>query len=68
MNGRNAQPTVIRVPVGTVIREIIGEDSRRAQDEWEAEEEGLKELEPQERIAKMREKRWVHYQIGRAHV
>ncbi|KAH8112261.1 hypothetical protein DFH11DRAFT_1608890 [Phellopilus nigrolimitatus] len=61
MNGRSALPTIIRVPVGTVVRELTGEDSRRAQDEWEAEEEGLQNLSPSERIAKIRERRWVHY-------
>ena len=61
MNGRNGTPTIIRVPVGTVVRELTGEDSRRAQDEWEAEEESLQNLSPQDRLAKIRNKRWVHY-------
>ncbi|KAI5117351.1 hypothetical protein M0805_002461 [Coniferiporia weirii] len=61
MNGRGAVPTIIRVPVGTIVRELPIEDSRRAQDEWEAEEEGLENLSPSERIVKMRERRWVHY-------
>lgn len=61
MNGKSAPPLVIKVPVGTIVRELSGEDSRRAQDEWEAEEDGLQLLSPEEKIAKMREKRWVHY-------
>ncbi|EJD00311.1 GTPase, partial [Fomitiporia mediterranea MF3/22] len=61
MNGRNGEPMMIRVPVGTVVQELAGEDSRRAQDEWEAEEEGLQNLSPADKIAKIRAKRWVHY-------
>ncbi|THH01544.1 hypothetical protein EW145_g6895 [Phellinidium pouzarii] len=61
MSGRSAGPTIIKVPVGTIVRELANEDSRRAQDEWEAEEEGLQDLSPAEKIAKMRERRWLHY-------
>ncbi|KAL5497933.1 MTG2 [Sanghuangporus vaninii] len=61
MNGKNGEPTIVRVPFGTVVRELSREDSRRAQDEWEVEEEGLRILSPEEKIARMREKRWVHY-------
>ncbi|KAF8206420.1 P-loop containing nucleoside triphosphate hydrolase protein [Mycena galopus ATCC 62051] len=40
-NGKNGEPLVIRVPLGTVVREIPRGDSRRSKDEWEAEEESL---------------------------
>lgn len=60
-NGKNAPPTIIKVPLGTVIRELLPGDSRRAKDEWEAEEESLKGLGPEERRAKLRDDRWVHY-------
>ncbi|KAL5478371.1 MTG2 [Sanghuangporus weigelae] len=61
MNGKNGEPIIVRVPFGTVVRELSRGDSRRAQDEWEAEEEGLRNSSPEEKIARMREKRWVHY-------
>ncbi|OSD00455.1 GTPase [Trametes coccinea BRFM310] len=60
-NGRNAPPLIIRVPLGTIVRELPRDDPRRAKDEYEAEAEALQGLSPQERRAKMREKRWVHY-------
>jgi len=60
-NGKNAPPTVIKVPLGTVLRELLPGDPRRAKDEWEAEEEGLEGLGPDERRAKLRDNRWVHY-------
>lgn len=60
-NGKNAQPTIIKVPLGTVLRELLPGDTRRAKDEWEAEEEGLQGLGPEERRAKLRNDRWVHY-------
>ncbi|THV00823.1 GTP-binding protein Obg/CgtA [Dendrothele bispora CBS 962.96] len=60
-NGKNAPPLIIRVPVGTIVRELGRDDPRRGKDEWEAEEEGLEGLNYEERRAKMREKRWVHY-------
>ncbi|KAI0327505.1 GTPase [Cubamyces sp. BRFM 1775] len=60
-NGRNAPPLIIKVPLGTIVRELPRDDPRRAQDEYEAEAEALQGLSPQERRAKMREKRWVHY-------
>lgn len=61
MNGRNGEPTIIRVPLGTVVRELPANDPRRAKDEWESEMEGLQDLTPEERVAKVRERRWVHY-------
>ncbi|KAI0372401.1 GTPase [Pilatotrama ljubarskyi] len=60
-NGRNAPPLVIKVPLGTIVRELAPDDPRRSKDEYEAEYEALQGLSPQERRAKMREKRWVHY-------
>ncbi|KAF9224949.1 GTP-binding protein Obg/CgtA [Gyrodon lividus] len=60
-NGRNAPPTIIKVPLGTVVRELPRDDPRRAKDEWEAEEESLGALSFEERRAKMLENRWVHY-------
>ncbi|KAG2092781.1 GTP1/OBG domain-containing protein [Suillus cothurnatus] len=60
-NGKNAPPTIIKVPLGTVVRELLPGDSRRAKDEWEAEEESLQGLDPEERRAKLRDDRWVHY-------
>jgi GTP-binding protein len=60
-NGRNGTALVIKVPLGTVVKELTGNDTRRTKDEWEAEEEGLEGLNPTERRLKMREKRWLHY-------
>ncbi|PPQ95538.1 hypothetical protein CVT26_008563 [Gymnopilus dilepis] len=60
-NGRAGDPLVIKVPVGTVVRQLPWDDPRRAKDFWEAEEESLQGLSPSERRDKMRERRWVHY-------
>ncbi|KAF7312257.1 putative GTP-binding protein P8A3.11c, mitochondrial [Mycena indigotica] len=60
-NGKNAEPLVIHVPLGTVVREIPRGDSRRSPDEWEAEQESLEGLDSTERVQKMRDNRWVHY-------
>lgn len=60
-NGRNASPTVIKVPLGTVVRELPPDDPRRAKDAWEAEEEALEGLGYEARRARMLESRWVHY-------
>ncbi|KAG6816325.1 hypothetical protein H0H87_006924 [Tephrocybe sp. NHM501043] len=60
-NGKNGEPLIIRVPLGTVVRELPRDDPQRAKDEWEAEEESLEGLTPAERREKMRENRWVHY-------
>ncbi|KII91768.1 hypothetical protein PLICRDRAFT_38606 [Plicaturopsis crispa FD-325 SS-3] len=62
-NGRAGPPTVIRVPLGTVVREIPVGDPRRAKDEWEAEEEALAELSEEDKVKKRRERRWVHYPL-----
>ena len=60
-NGRNASPTVIKVPLGTIVRELPRDDPRRAKDEWEAEEESLEGFDYDARRAKMLDSRWVHY-------
>jgi GTP-binding protein len=60
-NGRSGHPLVIRVPVGTVVRELAPDDPRRAKDEYEAETESLEGLSEQEAEDKMRRARWVHY-------
>ncbi|KIJ16465.1 hypothetical protein PAXINDRAFT_75625 [Paxillus involutus ATCC 200175] len=60
-NGRNASPTIIKVPLGTVVRELPRDDPRRAKDEWESEEESLGGLSFEERRAKLLDNRWVHY-------
>jgi GTP-binding protein len=60
-NGRTGAPVVIEVPVGTVVREITGDDPRRTKDEWELEAEQLEGLSTEERRDKMRQRRWVHF-------
>ncbi|KAI0260086.1 GTP-binding protein Obg/CgtA [Gloeopeniophorella convolvens] len=60
-HGRAGAPLVLRVPLGTVVRELPRGDPRRAQDEWEAEEEALEGLDRDERRARWRTRRWVHY-------
>lgn len=60
-NGRNGNPVIIEVPIGTVVREISGNDPRRAKDEWEVEAEELQGLSPEARREKMRQRRWVHF-------
>ncbi len=60
-HGRAGAPTIIRVPLGTFVRELPREDPRRAQDEWEAEEEAYTHLDREERRKLWRDRRWVHY-------
>jgi GTP-binding protein len=60
-HGRAGAPTIIRVPLGTVVRELPRDDPRRAQDEWEAEEEVYALLDREERRKLWQERRWVHY-------
>ena len=62
-NGKAAEPLVIKVPVGTVVRELGRNDQRRAKDEWEHEEEimAAEGLNTNGRMERMREKRWLHY-------
>jgi GTP-binding protein len=59
--GRNAAPTVIRVPVGTVVRELPRDDGRRSKDEWEAADEAIDALPAEERSDAIRERRFVHF-------
>ena len=47
-NGRGGGTTILRVPVGTVVRELTGDDPRRARDAEESDTEA-------------RARRWVHY-------
>ena len=60
-HGRAGAPTIIRVPLGTVVRELSRDDPRRVQDEWEAEEEAYAHLDREERRKLWQERRWVHY-------
>ena len=60
-NGKNASPTIIRVPLGTVVRQLSPDDPRKARDEFEAEEESLEGLSLEEKRQKLRQRRWVHY-------
>lgn len=60
-NGKNGAPLIIKVPLGTVVRELFRDDPRRAKDEWEAEEESLEGFTLAEKRDRMRDNRWVHY-------
>ena len=60
-HGRTGVPNIIRVPLGTIVRELPRDDLRRTQDEWEAEEEAYADLDKEERRNLWRERRWVHY-------
>ncbi|KAI9453033.1 GTPase [Lactarius psammicola] len=60
-HGRAGAPVILRVPLGTVVRELPRGDPRRTPDEWEVEEEAYALLEKEERRQRWRERRWVHY-------
>ena len=60
-HGRVGAPVTLRVPLGTVVRELPPGDPRRAPNEWEVEEEAYTELDKDERRQRWRERRWVHY-------
>ncbi|KIY49750.1 GTPase [Fistulina hepatica ATCC 64428] len=60
-NGKNGAPLTIRVPVGTVVRQLPWNHPRRVKDEWEREEEELEGLDATEKRELMRAKRWSHY-------
>lgn len=60
-NGKNGAPTVVRVPLGTIVRELPPDDPRRAKSEFEVEEEMMEGLDLEERRQFVRDKRWVHY-------
>ena len=52
---------MIKVPVGTIVRQLPWDDPRRAKDFWESEEESLQNLSASDKRDKMRDNRWVHY-------
>ena len=54
---------MVKVPLGTVVRELTKEETAKYnfKDEWEAEEEALADLSPEDRLDKLRTRRWVHY-------
>ena len=60
-NGKSGSPLVIKVPVGTIVRQLPWDDPRRAKDFWESEEESLRDLSASDKRDKMRDNRWVHY-------
>ena len=60
-NGRAGEPTIIRVPLGTIVRELPRDDPRRQPDEWQALEADLEGLDTEERRAEWRRRRFIHY-------
>ncbi|KAI0080391.1 GTPase [Panus rudis PR-1116 ss-1] len=60
-NGKAGAPTIIKVPIGTIVRQLAPDDPRRAQDEFEAERESLEGLSLEEQKKKIHQRRWVHY-------
>ncbi|KDR77289.1 hypothetical protein GALMADRAFT_246632 [Galerina marginata CBS 339.88] len=60
-NGKAGSPLVIKVPIGTVVRQIPWDDPRRAKDVWESEEDSVQNLPPSDKRERMRDNRWVHY-------
>ncbi|KAB5592975.1 Obg GTPase [Ceratobasidium theobromae] len=58
-HGKKGQDLVIRVPLGTVVRELV--DRRKPRDAFEDEEESLRGLSEEEAEVKRLERRWVHY-------
>ncbi|KAI1792412.1 GTP-binding protein Obg/CgtA [Ganoderma leucocontextum] len=60
-HGRNAPPLIVRVPLGTIVRELPRDDPRRHKDEYQTEAEDMHGLSPQEKRDRMRDRRWVHY-------
>lgn len=59
-HGKSAKDTVIRVPVGTIVREVT-DPERKAKTKEEALEDMLEGLDDDERGKKLRGLRWVHY-------
>ncbi|KAG8987641.1 GTPase of the mitochondrial inner membrane that associates with the large ribosomal subunit [Tulasnella sp. 427] len=59
-HGKNAKDTIIRVPVGTVVKEVT-DPERRAKTKEEALGDTLAGLDAGERERKLRDLRWVHY-------
>ncbi|CAE6431138.1 unnamed protein product [Rhizoctonia solani] len=60
-HGRKGEDLIIRVPLGTVVRELV--DRRKPKDPWESEEESLQGLSEEEAEMKRLDKRWVHYPL-----
>ncbi|KAG8739852.1 GTPase of the mitochondrial inner membrane that associates with the large ribosomal subunit [Ceratobasidium sp. 414] len=60
-HGKKGEDLVIRVPLGTVVRELV--DGRRPKDAREVEEEVLKGLDEEEAEKRRLERRWVHYPL-----
>ncbi|KAH7337460.1 hypothetical protein B0J17DRAFT_718223 [Rhizoctonia solani] len=60
-HGRKGEDLIIRVPLGTVVRELV--DRRKPKDPWESEEESLQGLSEEEAETKRLDKRWVHYPL-----
>ncbi|KAI0282060.1 hypothetical protein BC826DRAFT_961730 [Russula brevipes] len=60
-HGRTGAPVIMRVPVGTVVRELPRDDPRRPQDEWDAEDAATAALDSEQRRQRWRDRRWVHY-------
>ena len=44
-HGKNAPPLIIKVPLGTVVRQLAPDDPLRAPDEYDAEAESLEGLD-----------------------
>ncbi|TFK53026.1 GTP-binding protein Obg/CgtA [Heliocybe sulcata] len=60
-NGKDAPPTIVRVPLGTVVKQLSHDDPRRAKDAFERFQESLEGLDEEERVDRIRKRRWVHY-------
>jgi len=60
-NGKNGAPTIVRVPLGTIVRELPPDDPRRGKAEYEVEEELMEGLDLEERRQLVRDRRWLHY-------
>ncbi|CAE6487115.1 unnamed protein product [Rhizoctonia solani] len=58
-HGRKGEDLIIRVPLGTVVRELT--DRRKPKEPWQSEEESLRGLSEEEAELKRLDKRWVHY-------
>lgn len=59
-HGKSAKDTIIRVPVGTIVREVT-DPERKAKTKEEALEDMLEGLDDDEKGKKLRNLRWVHY-------
>jgi GTPase len=61
LHGRNGEPTVVKVPVGTVVRKLPPDDPRCVVDEWEKADEDMSGLTAEERRQKIRDRRFLHF-------